>query len=217
MTSRPSRLPIQSLVFDLGAVLLNWQPAQIVSGFTNDVQLQQLLLDAVFLSDTWKAMDRGDITEQEARFRFARDSQLSAKQIESLMTLIKESLTPIEPMVEAVLMLKAAGYPVFGLSNICQELFDHVSSRYAFFNAFDDLIVSAAVKLAKPETAIYRLMLERFQVQPHTTLFIDDRQDNIASATRLGIQTLHCDNPTVVANQLKQLLFATQSPNGETP
>jgi len=197
---------INTLVFDLGAVLLRWQPAEIARRFTTDLAQQQRLLDNIFLSDTWKAMDRGDISETHAHQIFAEQAGLDQDQMISLWQLIKASLTPIAPMVRLLQQAGDAGYKLYGLSNICADLFDHLSQQYLFFQRFDHIVVSARVGLAKPEVEIYRLVLQRAGVKPEAVLFIDDMAVNIEAAARLGFNTLHCIDPQETAEQARQLL-----------
>jgi len=204
MDTNPPR--INTLIFDLGAVLLHWQPAEIARRFTSDPIRQQRLLNNIFLSDTWKAMDRGDLTEHQAHSIFARQADLSHEQMQTLWSMIKDSLTPIDPMVLLLQQARDAGYKLSALSNICGDLFDHLSQQYDFFQLFENIVVSARVGLAKPDPEIYRLVLQQSGAEPHTTLFIDDMLVNIEAARQLGINTLHCIDPAETALLARQQL-----------
>ena len=184
---------IRNIVFDLGAVLLHWQPEKIVQNYTEDTHLQNQLLTNIFYHEDWQLLDKGTITEQQALARFANNSGLSEADTKNLMALIKRSLLPKEDSVLLLETLKR-NHQIFCLSNICTEIFDYVSERHAFFQLFDDVIVSAQVKMIKPDPEIFDYMLTRFSVKPEETIFIDDMHANITSAQSLGIHGIQFDH-----------------------
>ena len=182
--------PITNTVFDLGAVLLHWSPEQIAAEFVSDREQQQLLLDQVFHHRDWQRLDLGEINEAQAIQCFADNTGLPRSQIVKLIAFIKEFLVPKPETVELLQELRDRGHRIFCLSNICTEIYQHVAARYPFFREFEDVIVSAEVKLAKPDPEIFRYMLQRFGIRPEQTLFIDDMPANVQSAARLGIRTV---------------------------
>ncbi|MCF7980368.1 MAG: HAD family phosphatase [Pseudomonadales bacterium] len=181
---------IKNTVFDLGAVLVHWSPEEIAQQFAQDEMQKQLLLDQVFHHQDWKRLDLGAITEQQAIQSFARNTALPLSRIKALLDAIKAYLTPKEETVALLSELHQQGHRLFCLSNICMEIFEHLASRYTFFDLFEDIIVSAEVKLAKPDPEIFKYMLNRFDILPEETLFIDDLPANVESANNLGIQAI---------------------------
>jgi putative hydrolase of the HAD superfamily len=184
LNNRPVKL--RNIVFDLGAVLLHWHPQEIVAAFTPDQSLQAVLLQQVFHHNDWQRLDKGNINERQAIDCFARNTNLSTRKISELMALVKQSLLAKEDTVALLLALKEQ-HRLFCLSNICTEIYDFVSDRYTFFNEFEDVVVSAQVNMIKPDPAIFKYMLNRFNIAPENTLFIDDIPANIAAAQELGI------------------------------
>ena len=181
---------IKNTVFDLGAVLFHWNPEAIAQEFAEDVTQRQLLLDQVFHHQDWKRLELGEITERQAIQSFANNTGLPLARMEALIDSIKAYLTPKEDTVALLLELQQQGHRLFCLSNICTEIYQHVATRHTFFDAFEDVIVSAEVKLAKPDPKIFQYMLKRFNILPEETLFIDDMPANVASASSLGIQAI---------------------------
>ncbi len=179
---------IKNTVFDLGAVLLEWNPEDIAHRFAEDESTKQLLLEYVFHHQDWKRLDLGEIDANQAVQSFAKNSGLPLPLMESLMAFIKSYLTAKSESVELLKELQQRGHRVFCLSNICRELYDHVTGQNPFFELFEDAIVSADIKLAKPDPRIFEYMLTRFNIRPEETLFIDDMPANIESANQLGIQ-----------------------------
>ncbi len=92
----------------------------------------------------------------------------------------------IQPTVDIMLEVKAAGYPVYGLSNWSTESFPWVKHKYTFLSQLDDYLLSGMVGVAKPDLEIFRLFLQRIHLQAEECVFIDDSQANIDAALRLG-------------------------------
>lgn len=187
-------LPIKNTVFDLGAVLLHWHPEEIASRHTPEPSIQQNLLDNIFYHQDWKRLDQGIIDEQQAIRCFADNTGLPLSEMAQLMSSIKDSLLAKEDTVELMMELKQRGHRLFCLSNICTGIFDFVAQRYDFFDAFEDVIVSAQVNMIKPDPEIFKYMLECFNIQPQETLFIDDLPANVVSARALGIHGIQFTN-----------------------
>ena len=190
MTAFPAPSHIKQVIFDLGAVLLHWSPQDIVTSFTQDIALQQRLLAGVFHHPDWQAMDQGLISEAEAIEQFAINSQTDPTLARQLMAHIRDCLTPKTDTVALLTELKAAGYGIFGLSNICDEIYTDMVQRHVFFNQFDDLVVSAQANMIKPDPALFTYSLERFGIEAADTIFIDDSPANIEAAQQLGIHSV---------------------------
>lgn len=109
---------------------------------------------------------------------------------------------PIQPVVDILEELKAAGYELFGLSNWPAEKFALVRQIYPFFGLFDGLVISGEVGLIKPEPAIFDLLLQRAGRSAGDCLLIDDHGRNIQAASALGFQTILFENPQQLEKEL---------------
>lgn len=117
----------------------------------------------------------------------------------------EETLAGIFPQCVAILeQLHLAGYPLYALSNWSVEKFSIVRQRYEFLNWFDEIVISGAVGIAKPDPGIYRYLLDRIHREPRDCLFIDDSSSNVAVAKDLGFQTLHFQSPKKLATDLTE-------------
>lgn len=197
---------IQNIVFDLGGVLLDWHPAQISANFSREPEQQELILKQVFLHQDWQRLDRGDINELQAIDCFSRNTGLAGEQIKSLMQLVKDSLTAKAETVALLEAYKAKGLRLFCLSNICMEIFACVRQRHSFFNHFDGIVLSAQVKLAKPDPEIFRHLFEHFKLHPHQSLFIDDMEANTQAAANLGMQAVRFESAGQCERAIEKLL-----------
>ena len=124
----------------------------------------------------------------------------------ALLATVRESLKPIESTVALLGELRGRGYTLYGLSNMSEPLFAHLQSRHDFFGLFDGIVVSAAVKLVKPDPAIYEHLRDRFEIDFAESVFIDDLPRNIESARRLGLAAIQFRSPEQVREELATLL-----------
>jgi 2-haloacid dehalogenase len=102
----------------------------------------------------------------------------------------------IDASVTALGKLRAAGVPCHAITNFSRVKFDIARQMFPFLDGFDDIIVSADVRLVKPDAAIFQMLIERQRLDPARALFIDDSDKNIATAQRLGLQTHHFNERT---------------------
>ena len=100
--------------------------------------------------------------------------------------------------------LQAAGVPCFALTNIDAHTYPLRVGRFPFMSSFDGIVVSAHEGMAKPDHEIFRRLLDRYQLEPATTLMIDDVAANVAAAAELGMQTFRFES----ASQLRAHLEA---------
>jgi 2-haloacid dehalogenase len=112
---------------------------------------------------------------------------------------------PINGTVELLRKLKQKGYPLYGLSNWSAETFPRARRKYPFFDWFDEVILSGAVKLNKPDPAIFKLLLNKVGYPAPECLLIDDSQVNIETAKKLGLVAVHFRSPEQLHAELQSL------------
>lgn len=124
--------------------------------------------------------------------------------------LLAQSQQPIDSMVRLAQALKAAGYKMYVLSNWDEHSFEIVrTNNPEIFNLFDGIVVSGQEKMAKPNSEFFHCLLNRYNINPTTTVFIDDEPNNIATAKTLGITSILCDKPSSVTRELINLGIVT--------
>ncbi|MGH2620086.1 MAG: HAD family hydrolase [Anaerolineales bacterium] len=108
-----------------------------------------------------------------------------------------------------------ANYRTGLISNAWREIRKDIEVEWRIADAFDKLIISAEVGLAKPDPRIYRLALEGLDVEPAQAIFVDDFTENIEAASALGMHTVHFENRTQAQQQVESLLkwHPTQNPS----
>lgn len=184
---------IRNIIFDMGNVLLRWDPQHIVSRFTADAEAQRRIRAAIFEDPDWAAQDAGAISEDEMRDHIR--NRLPEELHEAAMNCynaFERHMPDIPDMQALALELKAEGHRIYVLSNANVRFADYLPGR-AFFREFDGIVISAQEKLVKPDARLFRLALDRFGLRPEESLFIDDAQANVEGARAVGMAALRFD------------------------
>jgi len=181
---------IQNVIFDLGGVLLKWEPLEYVHRTLGGGALAERICRGVLEAPEWQDLDRGALEEDEALERFLQRLPEDKEAVRRIFPGLFEELRPIEKHVALLPLLKASGKRLFVLSNFSRRGYAFVSSRYDFFRHFDGGVVSYEVKLLKPEREIYEALIDRYALDPSTCLFFDDREENVAAALDQGIDAV---------------------------
>jgi putative hydrolase of the HAD superfamily len=198
-----STLHRYSVVFDLGRVLLHWSPDEILQNSFANEQTRSLVMREVFRHPDWLELDRGTLQERDAIRRFHERTGLSMSEMTALLHAVKDSLVPIEETHTLLRELSAHGVALYCLSNMAATTADHLRARYAFFKLFNGIVISGEIKLVKPDKAIFEHLLQRFNLEPESSIFIDDHPPNIESAARLGFKTHLFTDPLLCRAALK--------------
>lgn len=209
-----------NVVFDLGAVLLSWQPARLLQqhlpALATDAHAAAVLARQVFGHPTWHAFDRGTVTPSEVVALMAQQLGIPPVALAPLLQDIGAALTPMPDSVAVLRELhqrQIAGGGVRGLyylSNMPQLYARQLHQQYDFFACFDGGVFSSDVRLIKPEAAIYTLLQQRYALAPDRTLFIDDMADNVLAAQALGWRALQFESSVQLRAALVELgLLAT--------
>ena len=204
-----------NVVFDFGAVLFAWQPVQLVSHHFSEraatpAQAQQLAR-AIFHHVDWQGFDVGKVALDEVIGRTALRLDLPHETVYSALAPIGEQLVPIACNVALLARLceRRASHgdlTLYFLSNMPEPFARSLERRIDFLQWFDGGIFSSDVKLGKPDPDIYHLLASRFRLEAAETLFIDDTQANVNAADALGWQTIHCEDPERLPDQLSKKL-----------
>lgn len=182
--------PVESVVFDIGGVLLDWNPRHLYRGlFTDEAEMERFLGEVC--SPAWHAPhDRGVPTAASCAELASRYPEF-AEQIEAWSSRSEEMIGGVfTGTVEVLRAVRETGVPCYALTNMEAETYPLRLQRFPFLGYFDGTIVSGREGVAKPEPAIFMRLLDRFGLTAGTTLMIDDMQENLDAAAVLGIQTL---------------------------
>ena len=194
-----------NLIFDLGGVVVRWDPAAIIASVFDDEEFRAKVRHGVFAHPDWLELDRGTLEREEAIRRAAQRTGMAQSEIRRLLLAVPPSLTPIPDTVELLYRLQRRGYPLYCLSNMHLASIEHLEREHRFFEVFTGKVISCRLKLCKPEAAIYEQALQLNGLKAQDTVFIDDVEVNIAAAAQLGMHTIQFRDAAQCERELRSL------------
>ena len=198
---------IRNIIFDFGAVLLDWSPEHLYKPYFNDDEKMRHFLTEV-CPYSWNAtVDAGKSTADATAERVAlfpeweKEIRMYYGQWEKMMN------GEIPGMREVVESLKKKGYGVYGLSNWSAETFvPFVRDKHPVLKLLDGYVVSGFEKVKKPDPRLYRILLDRYGLKADECFFIHDSPDNIAAGEALGIRGIVFSSPVELKERLAEVL-----------
>jgi len=182
-----SHRPITAAVFDLGGVLIDWDPRHLYRRLFDgdDAAMEAFLADVCNAS--WNALLDAGRPWPEATAELVARHPTQRTLIEAYRARWPEMLAgPIQPTVEILAELRRARLPLFALSNWSAETYPIARERYDFLRWFDAVVISGAVGICKPDPRIFRHLLDSHALDAGSTLFVDDHAANVEAAAALG-------------------------------
>ena len=197
--------PPRSVVFDFGGVLVTWEPHVVWQRLLGDDEDVDAFLAEIGFEQWNQGLDAGGdwdeaVAEAVERFPHHREALLAYREayVDTITGLIEGSVALLRELV-------AAHVPVYGLTNWSAEGMRRAQETLTFLPLLDGYVVSGDERIAKPDARLWRLLSERFGLTPIETVYIDDREDNIAVATELGFRTVHFTGPEALRQALRDL------------
>lgn len=187
---------IETILFDLGGVLIDWNPRYVFRQIFDTEKEVDYFLENICTSD-WNEQQDAGRPLIEATTSLLLEHPKYADPIRAFYGRWEEMLGgPIEGTVEILDQLRREQkYRLYALTNWSAETFPIAQERYEFLTWFSDILVSGVEKMKKPDPEIYQLAMDRFELTPATTLFIDDNARNVAAAQALGIHAHQFTSP----------------------
>ncbi|MGD1876854.1 MAG: HAD family hydrolase [Kiloniellaceae bacterium] len=208
--------PIEAVVFDVGGVLIDWNPRYLYRKLFRDDRAMEHFLTEVCSPDWNEQADAGRPTAEITAELCRRHPDMQPL-IESYYTRFSEMMKgSIDGTVELVDRLHTQGLPLYVLSNFSAETFPLARQRFGFFDRFAGMVISGVEGMKKPDRRIYDLLIERFALPPARTLFVDDRPVITEAARAAGWQALHFTSAAQLAADFRVLglLGADSRPGG---
>lgn len=178
---------IQNIVFDMGNVLLDYNPSVPLAAYCKTKEEQGTIRRELFEGPEWIQGDLGNLTYEE---KYESVKQRVPKQMHpSLKRCVYEwdiCMQPIAGAKEFCDYVKEKGYKIFVVSNAGYDFYDYFP-RFAPFDYFDGIVISADIHMIKPEAGIYRYFLDTYHLCAEECLFIDDRRNNVEGARQAGM------------------------------
>ena len=199
-------MKIKTIIFDLGGVLVDWNPEYIyLKEFNGDRIKMRWFFDNICTSSWNEEQDGGKLMKEATKERvklFPKYKRLIEMFYGRWEEMLKEE---ISGTVKILRDLKRNNYRLIALTNWSAETFPIAIKKYKFLKLFEGIVVSGEIKMLKPFKEIYDFTLEKYNLDPKECVFIDDRLDNIQGAVRCGINGIQFESPEKLINELKKL------------
>jgi 2-haloacid dehalogenase len=193
-------------VFDLGGVLIDWNPRYLYRKLFDgdDAAMEHFL--ATVCTSSWNEEQDAGRPFAEACALLKRVHPRHATLIDAWIERYDETLGgPISGAVDVLTALHSRGIPLYALSNWSAETFPVALKRFDFLKLFREVMLSGEVKLLKPDPRIFKLFLETFSVDPARCIYVDDRQSNVQAATACGMHGVVFTDPAALRAELVSL------------
>jgi 2-haloacid dehalogenase len=195
-------IPIQAVVFDIGGVLLDWDPRHLYRKLFDDESAMERFLSEVCTLEWHAAHDLGVPFATSCAALAVRHPE-HADMIWAWGSRSEEMVMgPISGTVEILRRLRQQGLRCYALTNMETETYPRRRERYEFMSWFDGTVVSSSEGIAKPDPEIFHRMLGRFGLDAATTLLVDDSAANVAAAIAVGMQALRFESPEQLRRRL---------------
>ncbi len=197
---------IDTVVFDLGGVLIDWNPEYLYSKIFDEEKEMKYFLSEICTMD-WNEEQDGGRKWSDATQLLIKDFPQYTSQIKAYFHRWEEMLGgQIDKTVDILERLHLdQKYPLYALTNWSAETFPIAVGRFPFLGYFRGIIVSGEEHLKKPDPKIYQLLTKKYGINPLTTLFIDDNARNIEAARAIGFHTIHFTDADTLEETLVDL------------
>lgn len=198
---------IDTIIFDLGGVLVDWNPAYVYREvFNGDEEKVDWFLNTICTHDWNVKQDAGRTILEATEILISQYPQYEDwirifydRWEDMLGGEIKESVALLNKLKHA------NNHRLYALTNWSAETFPVALERYDFLQQFEGILVSGAEKTRKPFPKIYEIILDRYQINPLSSVFIDDNYENVAAAKSFGIRGIHFQNAQKLVEELTTL------------
>jgi len=194
-----------NVVFDLGGVVVTWEPDGLIAGVFPDPDEQRTVRTAILGHPDWLEIDRGTLGREEAIERAVERTGLARRDVTELMLRVPLSLNVIPDTIDLIRRVRERGHRLLALSNMHPASIEHVERKTSVLDEFEGAVVSCRIGMVKPEPEIYEHLLSEYRLDAAETVFIDDTHHNLPPAAELGIHTIEFADPAQCERELADL------------
>jgi len=193
-----------TVVFDIGNVLLRWDPRNLYRKLFDDETQMEWFLSTVCTNRWNLEQDKGRDWD-EAVALLVKDYPDHEGPIRAFHERWEETVSGVlEENAALLTRLRQAGIPNYCITNFSAPKFVLAQQKYPFLAGFDGVIVSGDERLLKPEPEIYNLLLSRYGLEAQDCIFIDDSKATVQGARSVGMHAIHCLETTDLAAELRR-------------
>ncbi|MBT1701211.1 HAD family phosphatase [Fulvivirgaceae bacterium PWU4] len=197
---------IETVIFDLGGVLIDWNPRYLYRKILKDEEQVNWFLQNICTSEWNDEQDAGRSFEEATR-ELIRKHPGWEEAITAWYGRWQETISgPIQETVEILEAIKKSnGYRLYALTNWSAETFPWALDNFKFLHWFEGIVVSGVEKTRKPFPEFYQILFDRYKIDPSKAIFIDDNIKNIEGARKIGLPAIQFQNPQQLRAHLTQI------------
>jgi 2-haloacid dehalogenase len=193
---------VKAVVFDIGGVVLDWDPRHLYRRIFDDEEEVERFLTSVCTLEWHAQHDLGRPMEETIPLLSAEHPQLAAEIAVWRDRYVDMVAGHLEGMVELLAELGRLGVPTYALSNMPAEVLPELLDAFPALADFEGMIISGEERLAKPSPDIFHLLIERFGLEPNETVFVDDVPANVDAAWTLGFLAVRFESAALLRRTL---------------
>jgi len=187
---------IRNIIFDIGGVLLDYNPKTYLDKLDIKESRRNKLNDVIFHDQRWKDCLNGFISNSELIEQLVRENLEYKNEIELILSKdsLKYMLPPKQEVIEYYKSLKRKGYKIFLCSNITKDTYNYIKDNFEIIQIADGGVFSCFENISKPNPEIYYRLIEKYNLEIEKSILIDDTKRNVMSANDIGLRGILFNN-----------------------
>ncbi len=187
---------IRNIIFDIGGVLLDYNPKTYLDKLDIKESRRKKLNDVIFHDQRWKDCLNGFISNSELIEQLVRENLEYKNEIELILSKdsLKYMLPPKQEVIEYYKSLKRKGYKIFLCSNITKDTYNYIKDNFEIIQIADGGVFSCFENISKPNPEIYYRLIEKYNLEIEKSILIDDTKRNVMSANDIGLRGILFNN-----------------------
>lgn len=200
------RPEINTVIFDIGNVLAEFVPMQYLKSIGYDGEERDEIFNAIIENDIWNEYDKGIMTETEVINKYIERYPELEDAVRKVFSDMKGIVRRFEYTDEWIESLKEQNIRVLYLSNISKTLYNDCEEELNFISDMDGGILSFEEKCSKPDSEIYKKLINKYNLEPDACIFVDDRQANIKAAANNGLNGIYFNSYDEASREIVELI-----------
>lgn len=200
------RPEINTVIFDIGNVLAKFVPMQYLKSIGYDGEERDEIFNAIIENDIWNEYDKGIMTETEVINKYIERYPKLEDAVRKVFSDMKGIVRRFEYTDEWIESLKEQNIRVLYLSNISKTLYNDCEEELNFVADMDGGILSFEEKCSKPDSEIYKKLINKYNLEPDACIFVDDRQANIKAAADIGLNGIYFNSYDEASREIIELI-----------
>ncbi len=196
---------IRNIIFDIGGVLLDYNPKTYLDKLNIEESKRKELNDIIFHNSKWKDCLNGFITNSELIEYLVKENKKYKDEIKQILSKenLKYMLPPKQEMIEYYKSLKQKGYKIYLCSNITEDTYNYIKDSFEIIQLADGGVFSCFENISKPNVEIYQKLIKKYKLDIEKSILIDDTKRNIISANDIGLNGILFNNIEDIKKILK--------------